>query len=270
MSQINKVHLLVIDPQNDFCSPSGSLYVTGADKDMDRLATMIERFGGRLDDIHITLDSHRNFDVAHPMYWKNSKGDHPNPFTMISVKDVENAVWTPTVPSLYKKSLDYVKELDKKGKYVLVIWPAHCLIGSVGHNVYSAVFDAVGKWEKKNVGMVNYVTKGSNPYTEHYSAIASEVPDPQDPSTQINSALINTLETGCDMLLIAGEAKSHCVRSTVMDIIKNFSDPKVAQKIVILTDAMSSVAGFEKFGDDFFDEAKKAGVQFNTTLDILK
>lgn len=31
-----KVHLLVIDPQKDFCNPNGSLFVTGADKDMDR------------------------------------------------------------------------------------------------------------------------------------------------------------------------------------------------------------------------------------------
>jgi nicotinamidase/pyrazinamidase len=270
MSKINRVHLLVIDPQNDFCSPKGSLYVTGADKDMDRVSKMVARLNDRLDDIHITLDSHRNFDVAHPMYWKNSKGDHPNPFTLISVKDVETGAWTPTIPSLYKRSLEYVKELEKKQKYVLCVWPPHCLIGSEGHNVYPSVFDAISNWEKTNVATVNYVTKGSNPYTEHYSAIASEVIDPEDPSTQINSALINTLENECDMLLIAGEAASHCVRSTVMDIIKNFKDPKVAEKMVLLTDGMSAVTGFEQQAKDFYAEAKNAGVKFNTTVDILK
>ena len=86
----------------------------------------------------------------------------------------------------------------------------------------------------------------------------------------MNSSLISTLENDCDMLLIAGEAQSHCVRSTVNDIIKNFSDPKVAQKIVLLTDGMSSVTGFEKFGNDFIDEAKAAGVQLDTTTNILK
>lgn len=270
MSKVNRVHLLVIDPQNDFCDPKGSLYVTGADKDMSRVATMIKRLNGRLDDIHITLDSHRNFDVAHPMYWKNSKGENPNPFTLISVKDVESGSWTPTIPSLYKRSLEYVKELEKKGKYVLCIWPPHCLIGSWGHNVHQEVFAAITEWEQKNIGTVDYVTKGSNPFTEHYSAIAAEVVDPADTTTQINAKLIDTLENDCDMLLIAGEAQSHCVRSTVNDIIKNFSDPKVAQKIVLLTDGMSSVAGFEKFGSEFFAEAKAAGVQFNTTTDILK
>jgi nicotinamidase/pyrazinamidase len=270
MSKVTRVHLLIIDPQNDFCDPKGSLYVTGADKDMDRVATMINRLGSKIDDIHITLDSHRNFDVAHPMYWKNSKGEHPNPFTLISVKDVESGTWIPTVPSLYKRSLEYVKELEKKGKYVLCVWNPHCLIGSYGHNVYPTVFAAVSEWEKKNIGMINYVTKGSNPYTEHYSAVAAEVVDPADTSTQINAGLINTLENDCDVLLIAGEAQSHCVRSTVNDIIKNFSDPKVAQKMVLLTDGMSAVPGFEKFASDFMDEAKVAGVQVSTTTDILK
>lgn len=270
MSKVTRVHLLVIDPQNDFTDPKGSLYVTGADKDMDRAATMIKRLGSRIDDIHITLDSHRNFDVAHPMYWKNSKGEHPNPFTLISVKDVESGAWTPAVPSLYKRSLEYVKELDKKGKYVLCIWPPHCLIGSWGHNVYPSLFSAVCDWEKANVGMVNYVTKGSNPHTEHYSAVVAEVTDPSDTTTQINAGLINTLENDCDVLAVIGEASSHCVRSTVNDIVKNFSDPKVAQKIVLLTDGMSPVTGFEQQQTDFFAEAKAAGVQFNTTTDFLK
>ena len=36
-----KVHLLVIDPQNDFCDPNGALCVAGADGDMKRLADMV-------------------------------------------------------------------------------------------------------------------------------------------------------------------------------------------------------------------------------------
>ena len=35
-----KLHLVAIDPQNDFCSPHGSLYVPGAEEDMKRLARM--------------------------------------------------------------------------------------------------------------------------------------------------------------------------------------------------------------------------------------
>jgi nicotinamidase-related amidase len=38
-----KLHLVVIDPQYDFCDPNGSLFVPEADNDMKRLAVMVER-----------------------------------------------------------------------------------------------------------------------------------------------------------------------------------------------------------------------------------
>jgi nicotinamidase-related amidase len=270
MSAINRVHLLLIDPQNDFCDPKGSLFVTGSPNDSRRSADLIKRLMNRLDDIHVTLDSHRNFDIAHPLYWKNSAGKNPTPFTLISVKDVENGVWTPTITSLFKRSLDYVKALEKNGKYVLCIWPPHCLIGSWGHNIQNEIFDAITEWEKTNIAMMNVVTKGSNPYTEHYSAIKAEVPDPQDHSTQINKEFIKNLEDNCDTLVIGGQAASHCVKATVEDIVNNFSDRAYAQKIVLLTDAMSPVPGFEKNQQDFFDYARNAGIKFSTTADFLK
>ena len=34
--------LIIVDPQNDFCDKNGSLYVDGADDDMNRLAAMVE------------------------------------------------------------------------------------------------------------------------------------------------------------------------------------------------------------------------------------
>ncbi|MBD3260832.1 MAG: hypothetical protein GF334_04015 [Candidatus Altiarchaeales archaeon] len=45
------IRFLVIDPQNSFCSPNGSLFVPGADKDMDRLAAMVDRLQSKLTDI---------------------------------------------------------------------------------------------------------------------------------------------------------------------------------------------------------------------------
>ena len=68
---MQKLHLLLIDPQNDFCDPSGSLHVAGADRDMDRLALMIHRLAGKLSDIHVTLDSHRKVDISHPLWWRD-------------------------------------------------------------------------------------------------------------------------------------------------------------------------------------------------------
>lgn len=269
MSKVTSVHLVVIDPQNDFSDPKGSLFVPGADQDMKvRLPAMVNRLKDKIDEIHTTLDSHHKFDVAHPMYWRDSSGKNPSPFTLISVKDVDSGKWTPTVPSLYKKSLDYVKALEKNGRYPLVIWPEHCLIGSWGANVVPELFEAFKAWESQ-VAMINYITKGSNPYTEHYSGICADVVDPSDPSTQINTAVIEMLEKA-DVIAVAGEASSHCIANTLRDICNNFSDPKYAQKIVLLTDAMSAVPGFENLANDFFAEMKAKGVQFSTTTDFLK
>ena len=91
------VHLVVIDPQVDFCDPRGALYVKGAENDMTRLARMVGRLSSKLDDIHVTLDSHRLIDVAHPIFWKDSTGRSPAPFTIITAKDVENGRWTPAL-----------------------------------------------------------------------------------------------------------------------------------------------------------------------------
>ena len=82
-------------------------------------------------------------------------------------------------------------------------WPPHCLIGSEGHNVHPRLFDSLKKWENKRFGVVDYVTKGSNLWTEHFSAVQAEVPDPTDPDTQINARLIETLEDA-DLIVNTG------------------------------------------------------------------
>ena len=264
---MDKVHLLIIDPQQDFCDPHGALYVGGAEKDMERLAEMVKRLKHKFFDISVTLDSHSLFDIAHPLYWKDSAGNHPNPFTIITKDDVQKGVWTPSLPHLFKRSLDYVASLESKGRYALCIWPPHCLKGSVGQSIVPDLFNALLEWEEL-YNQVDIVTKGSNPFTEHYSGLMAEVPDPEDISTQLNSSLVSTLEA-VDIIAIAGEASSHCVANTVRDLVNSFSNYDCAKKIVLLTDAMSPVGGFEQLQDDFFKEMASKGVQFSTTDKFL-
>ena len=83
------IHLLVIDPQNDFCDPNGSLYVPGAQDDMDRLASLIDKMRDRLTDIHVTMDSHRKVDISHPIWFKDARGHHPDPFTVVTAEDLD-------------------------------------------------------------------------------------------------------------------------------------------------------------------------------------
>ncbi len=263
-----RIELLIIDPQVDFCDPQrGALYVPGAEHDMNRLATMIRRLKDRIYDIHVTLDSHHLVHIAHPIFWKDSKGQHPTPFTNISRRDVEEGVWTTTVPGLYKRGLDYVRKLEQNGRYELTIWPPHCLIGSPGHTVFPDLFSALIEWGSR-FAFVDYVTKGSNIMTEHYSAVNADVPDPADAATQINTRLIQTLENA-DTIAIAGEARTHCVANTVRDIALNFGDDSFVSKLVLLTDAASDIPGFEAHAQSFMREMVKRGMQLSTTTEFL-
>ncbi len=262
------LRILIIDPQNDFCDRKGALYVPGAAEDMDRLAVMIRRLKSKITDIHVTLDTHHYVDVAHPIYWTDSNGNHPQPFTLISAEDVENGRWRAHNPQLQKRALEYVRSLKNNQRYALVVWPPHCLIGSWGYGVYPALFDALTEWEK-DFCMVDYVTKGSNIYTEHYSAVQADVPDPQDPSTMLNTRLIQTLEQA-DIIALCGEALNFCVANTVRDIANNFGEENI-RKFVLLTDATSPVPGkdFELLTESFMKEMIKRGMKVSTTKEFL-
>jgi len=261
------VQLLIIDPEHDFCNPNGSLFVPGSPDDIDRLALMVKRLKNKVSDIHVTLDSHHPVDIAHAIWFVDADGNHPAPFTCISASDLRDRVWMTTKPGAHKRTLAYLEALETSGRYPHVIWPNHCIIGTEGATVVPKLHEALSEWTDR-FGWVNYVTKGSNPWTEHFSAVKAEVPDPTDISTQINTSFIETLEKA-DVVLLAGEAGSHCLANTGYDIADNFADPKFIEKLVLLTDATSPVPTFEKMQDDFIDKLGKRGMKFSTTVDFL-
>lgn len=270
------LEFLIIDPQNSFCHPiNGELFVPGADQDMSRLAQLIQRHIDTINDIHVTMDMHHELDVAHPLFWVDAQGNHPLPFAGISADDVRNGVWRPFNPSipsqqygtLGKRMIAYVESLEANGRYQLTIWPPHCRIGSPGSNIYEPVYDALRSWEVQRYAMVDYVTKGSNIFTEHYSGVQADVPDPEDPTTHLNTDLIKTLEKA-DLIYIAGEASSHCISNTIYDIVSNFGEDTM-KKCHLITDCMSPVPGFEHLADAFFHDMSSKGLHLVTSSDLM-
>lgn len=271
--------LLVIDPQNDFCDlpashrPTGSapsLPVAGAHADMQRLAAFIRAQAGQLDAITVTLDSHQRFDIAHPGFWQQADGRAVAPFTPITAALVRAGQFTPRNPAALPRTLAYLDTLEAQGRYTLMVWPVHCEIGSWGHGIHADVLAACGDWQLQRQRAVRNVFKGTNPWTEHYSAIEAEVPDADDASTALNTALLRSLGQA-DVLLIAGEASSHCVRSTTEHIVQHL--PRLvpgwqASRIVLLTDGMSPVAGFEAQHQAFLDAMRAAGAQLGNMSEI--
>jgi len=272
-----KIHLLLIDPQNDFSAsgnkgPKGSLYVSGADQDMERVAVMVDRIGEKLEDIHVTMDSHQVVHIANPIFWKNSKGEHPQPFTSITSADVMSGTWTTTIAGNYDRALKYLRDLegskraDGSKRYGHTIWPVHCVIGESGWNVYDDLGKALRRWQENCFATVDYVTKGSNPWTEHFSAVRAEVPDPKDPATQINTRLLNTIEEA-DEILAGGIAGDICFLNTLEDMNDLFKDKSTISKFVLLTDALPAID--DKRRDAFIDKMVKLGAKTSTTTSYL-
>ena len=256
-----KVQLLIIDTQFDFCDPEGALYVPGAEKDCRCLADFIDKNGRALDKIHVTMDAHLPYHIAHPLFWKTRDGKHPDPFMVITSEDIANKKFLPSETAYAEYASYYVSELERKGKYKLCIWPPHCLIGSIGQTLEKNVFYALKRWQEDNIGKtVDYVAKATSPFTEQYSAIQAEIPIKNDPSTGPNKKLIEDLGSA-DRIIVAGEALSHCVANTVRDLLK-YIEPS---RFTLLTDCSSSVGGFEDEGGAFVEEIKKSGAETATS-----
>jgi nicotinamidase-related amidase len=280
------LHLLLIDPQNDFCDlPAGylptdpvsrqplapSLPVPGAHQDMLRVAGLINRGRAGLSAISVTLDSHHRFDIAHPTYWIAADGAPVAPFTEISAADVRAQRYLPRHPGGLPITLNYLDRLEAAGRYKLMVWPVHCEIGSWGHNVHADVRAAYGHWEEAALGIVAKLAKGSNPWTEHYSAVQAEVPDADDPDTQFNTRFVRGLAEA-DRIYVAGEAGSHCVKATVEHIADYFAaeyGPASLAKLVLITDCISPVTGFDAQYQAFLQAMQARGVQLMTAADVL-
>jgi len=276
------IHLLIVDPQNDFCdlppawcpadpltgtALAPALPVAGAHADLLRVAGLIRAAGPALAGITVTLDSHQRLDIAHPGFWQRGDGGAVAPFTPITASEVRAGVFRPRDGAALVRTLAYLDELEARGRYTLMVWPVHCEIGTWGHDVHAAVRAAYGEWEERTLRSVRKVTKGENPWTEHYSAVQAEVPMEDDPRTQLDTALLAELDRA-DWLLVAGEAGSHCVRATTEHIAANLPGGR-PERIVLLTDCMSPVGGFEAAQAAFLEDMRRLGVRLADAGTVL-
>lgn len=251
-----RVCLMIVDAQNTFCIPFFELFVGGpsgfgAIEDNVRLCEFIYRHLGRITQVVATLDTHHTIQIFHPVFLVDERGAHPPPMTAISLQDVEAGRWkvNPKVVATVGRDLDwlerhlahYCRRLADTGKYTLMIWPYHAMLGGVGHALVSAVDEALFFHSIARRTETMFETKGDNLLTEHYSVLGPEVLDSADGSAigQKNTALVERL-LGFDAVIIAGQAKSHCVAWTVEDLLAGIA-PSLAKKVYLLEDCTSPV-----------------------------
>lgn len=254
-----KLGLLLVDVQNTFCLPEFELFVggrsgRGAVEDNQRLCEFIYRNLGRLTRVMVTMDTHHAMQIFHPVFLVDANGKHPDPLTLVSHEDVMAGKWqfNPQIasqlgltPQEGQAHLEhYTGELRKREKFDLTIWPYHAMLGGIGHALVSAVEEALFFYTITRQSQPETVIKGSRSLTEHYSAIGPEVlEDSQgNPMAKKDRRVLHLLE-GVDALVIAGQAKSHCVSWTTGDLLEQVqaSDPSLAGKVYLLEDCTSPV-----------------------------
>lgn len=274
-----RVCLLAIDVQNTFCIPDFELFVggrsgMGAVEDNIRLCEFIYRNLGQITEIALTMDTHTAMQIFHSVFWVNQAGEHPAAMTMIAPDEVEQGIWqvNPAIAAslgqmhyerLQAYALHYVRQLSQTNKYLLTIWPYHSMLGGVGHAIVSAVEEACFFHNLARSSQTIFEIKGSNPLTENYSVLQPEVllDQEQQSIAQKNSAFLQKL-LSFDAIVIAGQAKSHCVAWTIDDLLTEIqaTDPQLAQKVYLLEDCTSAVVVPDVV--DFTDQAQAAFERF--------
>lgn len=282
-----RVCLLLIDVQNTFCIPDYELFVSGrsgngAVEDNVRLCQFIYRNLPHITKIACTLDTHTAMQIFHEVFWINDAGEHPKPLqTLITLDDIDTQKWrvNPAVvdsldgkvehyPWLKSYAEHYVKVLTADGKYPLTIWPYHAMLGGIGHAVVSAVDEACFFHAIARNSQTHYELKGRNPLTENYSVLRPEVLNDVEgkPIAKKNTDFMKML-LSYDRVVIAGQAKSHCVAWTVNDLLDEIqqTDTSLAKKVYLMEDLTSpvvvpGVVDYTESADDAFEDFADAGM----------
>lgn len=286
-----RICLLAVDTQNTFCIPDFELFVagrsgTGAVDDNRRLCEFMYRNLGSITHVVATMDTHQPLAIFHAIHLIDDEGEHPDPFTVVSAEDVEQGRWrfNPEVaPRLgitpeygQRHLLHYTRRLEETGKYELTIWPYHSMLGGIGHALVSAVEEAIFFHSVARRTQPRFEVKGNNPLTEHYSVLGPEVTEGPDgePIAEKNEALIEALLT-FDAVVIAGQAKSHCVAWTIDDLLRAIDERErdLARKVYLLEDCTSPVvvpgADYTETADAAFRRFSDAGMHVVRSTDPL-
>jgi len=234
-----RILLLLIDAQVDFVLEEGSLNVPGAVEDIRRTIEWLFRNSERVTNILASLDSHTPNQIFFPAWWVNEQGHHPEPFTAITLEEVEEGSWRPLFEGEW--SLKYLSRLQEEAKKALMIWPYHTMIGTMGHTLVPALYEAIAFHAAARQTTPEFVIKGTIAKTEYYSILEPEVKAPEDPRGILNKDLLKYL-LSFDDIYIAGQAKSHCVLETITSVVRRYEDqPEILGRFHLLTDCTSSV-----------------------------
>jgi nicotinamidase-related amidase len=287
-----RICLVCVDVQNTFCIPGFELFVagrsgTGAVDDNTRLCEFLYRNLASITAIIPTLDTHQAMQIFHAAWLVDAEGRHPDPYTLVTPEDVESGRWrvnpaateSAGIEADYaeRQLLDYTRKLAERGKYNLTIWPYHAMLGGVGHALVSAVEEAIFFHTIARSSQPAFQVKGDNPLTEHYSMLGPEITEGPDDERIAgkNDLLIQQLLL-YDAIVVAGQAKSHCVAWTIDDLLEgdDARERALAPRTYLLEDCTSPVVvpgmDYTAEADAAFDRFAGAGMHVVRSTDPIE
>ncbi len=297
-SDSSKARMLVIDHQYDFSFEDGSLFVAGrsgrgAMNDSANTAEFIYRNIGLITSITPTLDTHHQFQVFYPSAHEFRDGSHPD--TWYEPKAEQFASGELHASRMMADALGVTQDwlskqwrhtgetLEKTGRYGMILWPEHCMEGSHGHQIAAAINDARIFHGFVRSVMNEPVVKGMNPFTENYSVFKPEVMTTWEGrklhGVRKNDELLDRFSYGSDMVIVTGEASSHCLMWSVQDLLTEIFDvyemPELAKNIYILEDCTSPVVvpngpDHTNAANAAFDEFRNRGVNIVKSTDPIE
>ena len=227
--------------QKDFME-GGTVPVPNSKRDVENITRFIYNNMENITQIICSMDAHIKEQIFHPCWWVNKKGENPEPYTKITYEDVINGKWRTANMKCSKKSKKYLRELEELGNRELCVWPYHCLRGCDGYTLENEFAKMVRFHSLVRITNTEIIRKGQDKFSEMYGIVKPEV---LSDDTKINLEFLNLIKD-YDEIYIVGEAASHCVLETVMQICEYFKDRlDILSKIKVLTDCTSPIKGFE-------------------------
>ncbi|HEX7737317.1 MAG TPA: hypothetical protein VF458_20895 [Ktedonobacteraceae bacterium] len=266
-----KIAVVLVDYQHDFVDPGGTLSVPGAQADVARFLHWFYASAQSITTIYASLDTHLPYQIFFSAWWHDPRtGEHPQPFTPISATDVNTGRWQPLFHPEW--SISYVNKLAEQARKDLMIWPHHTMQGTSGHALVAPISEAIAWHSAARRTQPVYITKGLTERTEFYGIFGAEVQDPADPTSGLNTTLLDAV-TRHERVYIAGEAKSHCVLETARQLVAHLSPrPQLLSRLYLLSDCTSSVqhpeVDFEALAEQELALMQQKGVQIVKSSEI--
>ena len=271
-SDEEKIAVILVDYQHDFVDPSGTLSVPGSQEDVARFLAWFYANAHKITTIYASLDTHLPFQIFYSSWWQNPKtGEHPQPFTVITVDDVAHERCVPIIQPDWSRH--YVQQLQQQARKELMIWPYHTMEGTLGHMLVAPISEAIAWHSAARHTQPTYIVKGRTIRTEFYGIFGAEIPDPEVSTSDLNSALLNAVMQH-HKVYIAGEAKSHCVLETERQLVYNFrNQPELLKRLYFLKDCTSSVqhptVDFDALANAELTAMEQQGVQLVLSTNTL-